>query len=378
MDFKNISLLIIAGGKSSRLGTDKRFVEVGGIGLLENILRKASVENFAKIFLCVEENLPELKILSEKFGAKLLVDEVKNSGPMAGLATGLANIKTDWTLAVSADIPFFDFKMLRPLTEKFSTQAIIPIVGGKFQPLAAFYRRELAEIFSRELSSGQRKIFAVIKKIPHEFAELSCEEIFFNVNTRADLRLARGRAENLSRTTPIISIVAPQSGTGKTTFIEKLVKILAAQKISVGVIKSDAHGFNLDVEGKDSYKFQTAGAKSVAVISPNDYFMIERVENQNFLSVANKMSGVDFIFFLISTKKIFPTISLWRGRGEVIKNEKIAAIFTSKPEKLDDIYQLDINDIESAEKICKFLAGFTQCYKFSKHNFRTELPVLKN
>lgn len=372
MDFKNISLLIIAGGKSSRLGTDKRFVEVGGVGLLENILRKASAEKFAEIFLCVEENLSVLKILSEKFGAKILVDEVKSSGPMAGLAIGLANIKMDWALAISADMPFFDFKMLRPLTEKFSTQALIPIVGGKFQPLASFYRRELAEIFSRELLSGQRKIFAAIKKIPHEFAELSCEEIFFNVNTPADLRLARGRAENISRTTPIISIVAPESGTGKTTFIERLIKIFAAQKISVGVIKSDAHGFNLDVEGKDSYKFQTAGAKSVAVISSDGYFMIERIENQNFLSVADKISGVDLILTESRTKNIYPTISLWRGRGEVIKNEKIAAIFTSKPEKSDDIYQFDINDIKSAEKICKFLAGFTQCCKFPARNFRTE------
>lgn len=361
---KNFSLLIIAGGKSSRLGTDKRFVEVGGVSLLENILRKVSTENFVEIFLCVEENLPALKTLAEKFGAKLLIDKIKNLGPMAGLAIGLANIKTDWALAVSADMPFFDFKILRPLTEKFSSaQALIPIVEGKFQPLAAFYRRELAEIFSQELSNGQRKLLIAIKKIPHEFTELSAEEIFFNVNTRADLRLARGRAENLSRTTPIISIVAPESGTGKTTFIENLIKTFAAQKIPVGVIKSDAHGFNLDIKGKDSYKFQTAGAKSVAVVSPDGYFLVERVESQNFLSVAEKMTDINFILTESRTKNIFPTISLWRGRGEVIADEKVAAIFTSKPEKSDEIYQFNINDLYTAEKICKFLVGFTHYCK---------------
>lgn len=41
MKYKNFSLLIVAGGKSSRLGTDKRFVEVGGVSLLENIISKA-------------------------------------------------------------------------------------------------------------------------------------------------------------------------------------------------------------------------------------------------------------------------------------------------------------------------------------------------
>ena len=326
--------------------------------MLEKILRKAVAEDFAEIFLCVEENLPALKILAERFGAKLLVDEIKSSGPMAGLAVSLANVRTEWALAISADMPFFEFEALFPLTEKFSAaQAVVPIVDGKFQPLAAFYRRELAEIFSRELLSGQRKIFSAIKKVPHELTELSGEEKFFNVNTPADLRLARGRAENLSRSTPIISIVAPSSGTGKTTFIERLVKIFSAQKISVGVIKSDAHGFNLDVEGKDSWKFQSAGAKSVAVVSPNGYFFIEKTaERENFLKIAEEMN-VDLILTESRTKNLFPTISLWRGKGEVIKNEKIAAIFTSKPEKSDDIYQFDINDMESAEKICKFLAA---------------------
>ena len=139
-----ISLLIIAGGKSSRLGMDKRFVEVGGVGLLEKILRKASVENFAEIFLCVEENLPALKILAEKFGAKILLDKVRDAGAMAGLAVGLANIKTDWALAVSADMPFFDFAILRPLTEKFSSaQAVIPVVGGRRQMLAVRAKSEL-------------------------------------------------------------------------------------------------------------------------------------------------------------------------------------------------------------------------------------------
>ncbi|MBQ7454000.1 MAG: molybdopterin-guanine dinucleotide biosynthesis protein B [Selenomonadaceae bacterium] len=357
MKLKNFSLLIVAGGKSSRLGVDKRFVEVGGVTLLEKILRKAHAADFSEIFLCVEENLPTLKILAQRFGATLLVDMIKGAGPLTGLANGLAHIKTDWALAISADMPFFEFDALRPLTEKFSqVQAVVPVVGGKIQTLAAFYRRELAEIFSQELLRGQRKILSAIKKIPHTFAELQSDENFFNVNTPADLRLARGRAENLSRPTPIISVVAPTSGTGKTTFIERIVKIFSSQKISVGVIKSDAHGFNLDVEGKDSFRFQTAGAKSVAVVSPKSWFMIQH-EHENFLSVAEKMTGVDFILTESRTKNFFPTISLWRGRGEVIADEKVVAIFSSNPQPSDTIAQFDLNDLDAAQRLCKFLAA---------------------
>ena len=357
MEFKNLSLLVIAGGKSSRLGVDKRFVEVGGVGMLENILSKAAAFDFAEKFLCVEEKLPALENLSKRFGAEFLVDKIRDAGPMAGLANGLGRIKTDWALAVSADMPFFNFEILKPLMKNLTpAQAIIPEVGGRRQMLAAFYRKDLAEIFLAELAGGQRKLFAAIKKVPHELISISGEEIFFNVNTPADLRLARGRAENLKRKTPIISIVAPASGTGKTTLIERLVKIFSAQGIRVGVIKSDVHGFNLDVEGKDSYRFQTAGAKSVAVVSPRSWFMIQQTdERENFLAVAEKMS-VDLILTESRTRNFFPTISLWRGRGEVIAEEKVVAIFTNEPTPSDEIFQFDLDDLTAAERICRFLA----------------------
>ena len=370
MNFENISLLIIAGGKSSRIGQDKRFLTVGNRQMLEIILEKASKINFRQIFLCVEENSLAIKNLSDKFGANILIDEIKDAGAMSGIANGLKNIKTNWAIAVSADMPFFDFNVLKSINFA-DTQAIIPLVDGKFQPLAAFYHKNLANFFLNELLSGQRKIFNAIKKIPHSIAEISSFEQFFNVNTPADLRLACGRAENLSRKTPIIAIVAPNSGTGKTFFIEKLIKILSAQNISVGVIKSDSHSFNIDIEGKDSQKFQNAGAKSVAVVSPNAFFMIQHTKSANFLEIAEKMSA-DLILTESRTHETFPAISLWRDKGEVIKNEKIVAIFTSNPQKNNYIYQFDLNDIVSAEKIIKFLAGFTQCCKFPVRNSHSE------
>jgi len=356
MNFENISLLIIAGGKSSRIGQDKRFLTLGNRPMLEIILEKTAKLNFNEIFLCVEQNSPKINAMAQKFGANILIDEIKNAGAMSGIANGLKSIKTNWAFAVSADMPFFDFNILNS-TNFNDNQAIIPLVNGKFQPLAAFYHKNLANFLLNELLSGQRKIFNAIKKIPHAITEISASELFFNVNTPADLRLARGRAENLSRKTPIIAIVAPNSGTGKTFFIEKLIKTLSAQNISVGVIKSDSHGFNLDIEGKDSQKFQNAGAKSVAVVSPNSFFIIQNDKSANFLEIAEKMSA-DLILTESRTHETFPAISLWRECGEVIKNEKIAAIFSLKPQKNDDIYQFDLNDIVSAEKIVKFLAGF--------------------
>ena len=112
------------------------------------------------------------------------------------------------------------------------------------------------------------------------------------------------------------------------------------------MIKSDAHGFNLDAEGKDSWKFQSAGAKSVAVVSPQSWFMIQQTdERENFLSVAEKMS-VDLILTESRTRNFFPTISLWRGLGEVIATDDVAAIFTSAPEPSDEIYNFSRKDLQ--------------------------------
>ena len=256
---RSLTLLIIAGGKSSRLGVDKRFVEVGGVTLLENILAKAAAQNFAEIFLCVEEILTPIKILAEKYGVKISVDKIQGAGPMAALATALEKISTDWALAVSVDMPFFQFESLTPLIN-FDVQVTVPIANGRAQPLAALYSKSMAEFFLRELSAGQRKLIDAIKKVPSKFVELSTDEtIFFNVNTRANLQLARGRAANLSRRTPIISIVAPTSGTGKTTFIEKILRELTDLKI--GVVKSTHHKISAENFTKDSYRFRLAGEK---------------------------------------------------------------------------------------------------------------------
>jgi len=70
VDFERISLLIIAGGKSSRLGEDKRFITIGGLTLLENILKKSAAQNFSEIFLCVERETPQLQKIVAQYNAK--------------------------------------------------------------------------------------------------------------------------------------------------------------------------------------------------------------------------------------------------------------------------------------------------------------------
>ena len=354
-NFSNISLLIIAGGKSSRMKQDKRLIEINGTQLLEHLLIKASKENFSEIILCVEEILPFIKNLSNKYNATIVVDKVKNSGAISGLTEGLKSIKTDWALALSCDMPFFEFQVVTPLLSHLDDSKVVMF---EHQPLAAFYHNSMAESFSEALNEGILKLRNIIEKVPHKILKLNSGDSFFNVNTPTDLRLARGRAANINRKVPIISVIAPSSGTGKTIFIEKLISKLNELGINVGVLKSDAHGFNLDIEGKDSWRFSQAGAKSVAVISPKSWLMIQETERRaDFSQIADKMENIDLILTESRSHATLPAISLYRGLDVPLINESVVAIFTNEKIDIDNILQCDLNDVDQALKVCLFLMG---------------------
>ncbi len=80
-------------------------------------------------------------------------------------------------------------------------------------------------------------------------------------------------------TAPVVSIVGT-SGSGKTTLLEKIVKELVKKGYSVGTIKHDAHGFEIDREGKDSWRHKKAGAETVALSSPGKLAVIKDVKGE--------------------------------------------------------------------------------------------------
>lgn len=356
-----LALLVIAGGRSSRMGQDKRWLEISGVGLLEGLLAKGRAGGFGEMFLCAEGAGEGIRLLADRYGAKLLVDGEPGLGPMEGLRQGLSHMGAEWAVAVAADMPFFSFSALEPLRrhmEDGTPMAILPVTRGRRNPLAALYRSEMADVFGKALARGERKIGQAVEKVPHVDAELHGEAAFFNVNTMADLRIARGRMENLRRDVPVISVVAPASGTGKTTFIERLLPDLGARGVRVGVVKSDAHGFDLDMEGKDSWRFHRAGARSVAVVSPGGWVLMQKREGrESFEALAAKMEDVDLVLTESRTHGTMPAFSLWRGRGEPMKGREVAALFLEEPKDSGELMECDLNDMERAAELCLFLMG---------------------
>ena len=110
---------------------------------------------------------------------------------------------------------------------------------------------------------------------------------------------------------PIYSVVA-FSGTGKTTLIEKLVIELKARGLRVAVIKHDAHEFNIDHEGKDSWRFTHAGADVTVVVSESKAAVIES-RPVPLDTILSRITDVDIIITEGYKSGSLPKIALQRS-----------------------------------------------------------------
>ncbi len=96
-------------------------------------------------------------------------------------------------------------------------------------------------------------------------------------------------------TPPIVSVVG-YSGSGKTTFIVKLVPELTRRGIRVGTIKHDVHGFQMDKPGKDSWRHKQAGAAMTVISSPVQIGVVRDVDHDHSLDeLLPLFSGMDLI-----------------------------------------------------------------------------------
>jgi len=100
----------------------------------------------------------------------------------------------------------------------------------------------------------------------------------------------------MAGTPPVVSIVS-KKGAGKTTLIEKLIPHLKDRGFRVGTVKHDTHGFDIDHEGKDTWRHKQCGAEIVAISSPWKISVIKDVAEEMALDsiVAQYFGGMDLV-----------------------------------------------------------------------------------
>jgi molybdenum cofactor guanylyltransferase len=189
----DVTASILAGGKSTRMGTDKAFVEFEGRTLLARALdlgRSVSAD---------------VRIIgsTQKFAsfASVVEDVFRGCGPLAGIHAALLASPTDLNLILAVDTPFISHAFLEYLVEQSkqaSALAVVPHCDDHCQPLCAIYRRGFAVAAENAWRAGQNKIdplFGVVPTRTIQQDELKNAGfglgMFRNLNTPQELKSRR-------------------------------------------------------------------------------------------------------------------------------------------------------------------------------------------
>jgi molybdopterin-guanine dinucleotide biosynthesis protein A len=184
-----VSGIVLAGGQSSRLGTDKSFVNVNGQSLIEQIVAKLARLSDDVIIVT---NSPEKY---DRLEAKLVGDIYPGKGALGGIYSGLRAAANAYSLVVACDMPFLDLNLLRyMILLACGHDVVIPRIGGLLEPLHAIYSQSCLEPIDRLLARGGLKIIDFFSEVRVRYVEEDEVDIFdpqrlsfFNVNTPNDL-----------------------------------------------------------------------------------------------------------------------------------------------------------------------------------------------
>ena len=181
-----ITGIILAGGKSKRMGTDKTFIKLNGKTLLEHSIEL--IQPFCNSML-ISSNNPE----HEKFGYKIIPDKIPNCGPIGGIHSCLKESTTDWNLVVSVDSAFIEAEFIKLLiSEVGEFEAVIPIHSKGKEPLIALYHKNCLVEIEKMIQSGDFKMHNLLNVIKAKFVDAQnlidkYPQLFRNLNRPEDL-----------------------------------------------------------------------------------------------------------------------------------------------------------------------------------------------
>lgn len=185
----HIDCYILAGGKSSRMGTDKGLMPLKGKPLIERI-----IEQLSPVFerIIIVSNNEEYK----KFGLEVIADLIKDIGPAGGIHAALHHLQAQSAFIISCDMPFITSASVSfMISRKIDSQITLPVVTQKIQPLFGVYSKDCLPEWERLL---EKKIIKLQEMVSHfslskiEIGKVNCVNglLFSNINDKEDFEKA--------------------------------------------------------------------------------------------------------------------------------------------------------------------------------------------
>lgn len=180
-----ITGIILAGGKSSRMGKDKATLKLGDITFIERIIK--TIESFVDEILIISDNSQH-----DRFNLKRIEDFIKDSGPLSGLYTGLYNAKHKHVLALSCDVPLISNEIINTLIHKSEENVDVNQIeiNGKTMPLIALYKKSCWVSFQKLLINDERRVRVAINSLTNNPIKIDnkYEYQVQNINTKEEFK----------------------------------------------------------------------------------------------------------------------------------------------------------------------------------------------
>ncbi len=193
---EDCTALIMAGGNSRRMGQDKANLLFGSRTLLQSVI--ATLQPlFSEVIISVRQPSAEI-------GLQQVYDDPAHAGPLAGLGAGLEYTSMPWMFAVACDMPFISPAVIEYLAlQRINCQAVVPMVQGYPQPLAAFYAKDcLGAVQDCLNGGGKHSLRALLDKLQVHYvedAEMQTADSalcsFFDLDTPQDFARAMSQKE---------------------------------------------------------------------------------------------------------------------------------------------------------------------------------------
>ncbi len=173
---------VLVGGRSSRMGSDKAFLETGEGPLASKVGAVAGK-------VCSQVALVGDPQKYASLGFPVVPDNFPGLGPLSGIEAALKASTSDWNLIVACDMPALDSGIFELLfAEAADSDCAVPRhADGRMEPLCAVYHRRCQPAIEAALTSGIRKVTEALRVLTVRYVQTDREEAFANWNTPQDL-----------------------------------------------------------------------------------------------------------------------------------------------------------------------------------------------
>lgn len=197
-----VTAIVLAGGRSQRMGHDKASLIVGGRTLLQRTVDTVGVA--ADEIVIVQAPGQQLPQIVTQLPIRCVEDTVERQGPLVGIATGLRAAVAPVSLVVACDMPFLRVPLLKFLVSRAQagSRLVVPIFKERPQPLCSAFRSESLIIIEKHIDAGIRDVMSISSDLNTEFVEPSRwmdadpdGRSFENVNTPEEFKAALDREQ---------------------------------------------------------------------------------------------------------------------------------------------------------------------------------------